>query len=246
MSRLRTPRSSPAAGTLPPTPGIVHRKAAPGRAGVQRLVTSDFEGEFPATQLHQPPVTPTTWTPEEGFAETEADDAAPRMRVVRRRTPAAPDSTDVDELEEGDDEPQPRSPTVRFVPVGGPRHVSPPPDLVDIIERVTGVHVGDTVIDRSPAVTERAEEMGAIAFTERGVVHLPSELGPMDDPAVRSATAHELVHVAQHRLHEGDVPAEDSSEGLELEAQARAQCNARSLLGRRSCRSSSARSPAVR
>ena len=80
--------------------------------------------------------------------------------------------------------------------------------------------MADVEIDRSSAVTERAGSIGAIAYTERGRVGLPGELGPIDTPTMRALVAHELTHVAQQRRHVS-APDERSDDGTAMERQAR-------------------------
>jgi hypothetical protein len=213
-------------GVMPSVPPAAHRRSWAGKREQDGdLVTSDFELQYPTAELRGPPIAPVTWTPDDGFIEEPQPEPATPMTMFRRRTPTHPGEvveSHEDELLDGGDDHDHDHPAVRFVPAEGPRRVAPPRDLVDLVEQVTGVHVGDTVIDRSPQVTERATELGAIAFTEGGTVHLPAELGDIDDPDVRGVTAHELVHVAQHRASQGGLPHEDSSEGMRLEAEARA------------------------
>ena len=214
------------AGVMPAAPPATHRKVFAGkREQSGELVSADVELRYPTADLRRPPMGPVTWTPDEGFVEEEQPEQAPPMTMFRRRTPIRPagDVTESGESDESDDElDEADHPTVRFVPAEGPRRVAPPRDLVDLVEQVTGVHVGDTIIDRSPQVSERAGELGAIAFTEGGTVHLPAELGDIDHPDVRGVTAHELVHVAQHRIAQGELPHEDSPEGRRMEGEARA------------------------
>ena len=45
--------------------------------------------------------------------------------------------------------------------------IEPAHDLVDLVERATGIRVADATIDRSPEVSVRAAAIGAAAFTER-------------------------------------------------------------------------------
>lgn len=218
------------AGVMPAAPPAPHRKSAAGRQRQSpELVTSDLTLEYPTAELKRPPVAPVTWTPDEGFVDEEPEQPRP-MTMFRRRAQVRP-VADPGELRDEDapdeelldgDVLDSAPPTVRFVPAEGRRQVAPPRDLVDLVEQVTGVHVGDAIIDRSPQVSERAAELGAIAYTEGGTVHLPAELGDIDQPEVRAVTAHELVHVAQHRLAEGELPHEESPEGHRMEGEARA------------------------
>lgn len=120
---------------------------------------------------------------------------------------------------DGEPEPTPDA-ALRYVPTTSPRHRAPRP-VVDLVHQMTGVDVADADVDRSPDTTRRATELGAIAFTDGDTVHLPAELGDLDEPRARAALAHELTHVAQHRRRRAATPAEDSEEGRRLEAEAR-------------------------
>ena len=141
-------------------------------------------------------------------------------RIIRR--PRIGDATDEEGLDEhgADDDPA-SSPSLRFIAAPGPRRVPAPRDLADLVEQHTGVSVADAEIDRSPAVSARAAELGAIVFTEHGTVHLPDELGPLDDPAVRASPPTSSSTSRQQRAR-GGAPSEDSHEGRELQQQARA------------------------
>jgi hypothetical protein len=209
----------PGPGVMPSAPPAAHRKAVAGkREQATELVASDFDLQYPTAELRRPPVAPVTWTPDEGFVEEQEAEPAASMTMFRKRSPVQP----VGGAEPTEEILEDEHPGIRFVPAEGPRRVAPPRDLVDLVEQATGIHVGDAIIDRSPQVSERAAELGAIAFTERGTVHLPAELGDIDRPEVRAAAAHELVHVAQHRIAQGELPHEDSPEGQRLEGAARA------------------------
>lgn len=164
------------------------------------------------------------------------DDAARGGAAGAHTDPVAADDTDDDpsDLPVADDEavPGPRTVTdapvtARFLPTPGRRpspwaeSVTAPSDVVAAVTAATGIDVGDAPIDRSPAVTERARAIGAVAYTEQGTVHLPAEVGPLDDPVVRAVVAHELTHVAQQRAGTTSQPGEESAAGQVLEEQAR-------------------------
>ncbi len=164
------------------------------------LTTADTTVEFePAPERERPIPSTVSWTAERGFVEERTGES----------------TTD-------DDGESAAAPQLRYVPTTEERHERPSRDLVDLVQQATGVDVGDAVIDRSPAVSDRADELGAVAFTERGTVHLPAELGDIGEPGVRGVVAHELTHVAQQRARRSEAPAEDSVDGRELEAEARA------------------------
>jgi hypothetical protein len=223
---------------------VVHRKPVVSPEGAREsspdLTGTDRTFDFPIFELERPAeeVQSLTWTPEHGFVEhveradpdDHGDSEEPsKTRVIRRRPVVGPEhgagageSDDSREFDDGIDQPGAGEPAQRFVPVPGPRKVVPPRDLVAVVQDATGVDTSGTEIDRSPMVSDRAAQLGAIAFTERATVHLPEELGSIEDPHVRSIVAHELVHVAQQRARGGDAPAESSTEGRQLEWQARA------------------------
>jgi hypothetical protein len=210
-----TPTEPHAAPEIPavlpsaPTGEPVHRAARPGPVPQRNLLTSELSVSF-----SEPPdrrldgTTAMSWTPDIGFTES-----GPKLSQVGRH--ALPE-IEHDEPEQEDVAPEPE---LRYIPVPGPRRERPPRDVIDVVERATGVAVSDAVIDRSPEATQRAAAMGAIAFTEQSTIHLPAELGEISE--LHGVVAHELTHVAQQRQH-GAVPAEDSPEGRLLEAQAQA------------------------
>lgn len=215
-----------------------HRRPAVAPAGAQRLTRAD--GPAPEWSLAAPRRTPDAATPfdlgasaDDDLGWTADDGFRSTRRVIRRRAepipiadPALLDSDTPDPAADGapDERLAPTGPEVRYLPARGRRdeRVAPPADVVVLVASATGEHVGDTVIDRSPETSVAADDMGAIAFTRHGVVHLPSELGPLDDPGVRAVVAHELTHVAQQRRLGGDVPPEDTPAGRRLEAEAQA------------------------
>jgi hypothetical protein len=209
-------------------PTVAKRTVDPLIHADEALPPIDWQPATP--RVAPPPDTPLSWTPDDGFQQAAA---AGSLRRIRRR-PGAPASeaaetaADIPPDIAPDDEPIRRGePHLRYVPTSHPRTVAderpaPPPDVVRAVAAATGVHVGDAIIDRSSTAADQAEDLGAVAFTRHGVVHLPAELGPLDDPAVRSVVAHELTHVAQHRRRDGDLPLEHTQEGRLLEAEARA------------------------
>ena len=108
----------------------------------------------------------------------------------------------------------------RPLPPGTTRLVTPPADLAAAIQNSYGVDVSATPIHRGPAATARAATLSAKAFTERGEVFLPDQLGPLTTPTARAGLAHELTHVAQQRILGADLPAEWTPAGQALEQHA--------------------------
>ncbi len=210
-------------------PEIVHRKApvAPeAREPTTPLVWSDVEVDFrPPEPLHVEPVTTISWTADDGFIEPPPTEPS-NMRLVGQRgsyddaiSTDAPDEPTAGQPEASDE----NLAVIRYVPEVGPREerTSPSADVVSAVADATGVDVGDASIVTSRDVDERAAELGAMAYTESGAVHLAGDVGPVDAPAAKAIVAHELTHVAQQRKLGGDMPAEDSDEGRALEAEAR-------------------------
>ena len=220
-----TPESEvPPAAAAPTLPEAIHRHAKTTSLAKPEtsLITSEVAIDFlppPARTTTAEQFAPISWSAKTGFSEAGSPQ---RMRLVGQHgsyeQAVGLNASDDTERAEGDTP----EPLVRYLPSAGPRRESPPRDIVDLVQRVTGVSVGDAVIDRSPGLAERAAAMGAIAFTERATVHLPAELGDIDLPSNRAVVAHELTHVAQQRALGTSPPAEDSPEGRELEAQAQA------------------------
>lgn len=138
----------------------------------------------------------------------------------RHREPPTTMSWTADGGFDGSDEPA-ATPAPRYVPTTAPRHERTPWAVAALVKDLTGVDVGDTVIDRSHETSDRAASLGAVAFTEAGTVHLPAELGDLDEPRTRAVLAHELTHAAQQRRRGGAPPDEASDEGIALEAEAR-------------------------
>ena len=182
----------PAVVVAGPRPRAVHRRPAAGRAPDRDLLTAGVHGPSPFDP--PPPRPPVVRT----AMSWSADDG-----FAGGIGPVAP-------------------PAPRFVPATAPRHERVPRSTATLVQDLTGVDVADTVIDRSPATSARAAELGAIAFTEAGTVHLPAELGELDAPVARSVLAHELAHVAQHRRRRATTPDEGSTDGRHLEAEAQA------------------------
>ena len=162
-----------------------------------------------------PAPTRIAWTAEGGFVghptEPAVDDRSdPQLRFVPTTTPR-PTHADWHGMPDLDLQPAPTA-----IIEHAPREVA------EVVRAATGVDVADTPIDRSPHVSARAARIGAIAYTEQGVVHLPADHGPLDAPTSRAVVAHELTHVAQQRRRPGPLPAEGTAEGRALEAEAQA------------------------
>ena len=77
-------------------------------------------------------------------------------------------------------------------------------------------------IHRGPEAADLASALDARAFTHRGEIYLPDSHGPLSEPPARALLAHELTHVAQQRTYGGNLPAEDTAAGQQLETHARA------------------------
>ncbi|GAA4425691.1 hypothetical protein GCM10023148_28660 [Actinokineospora soli] len=91
-----------------------------------------------------------------------------------------------------------------------------PQDIAQDVGRVTGTDLSTVPVFRGPAVDAAAQERGARAFARADAVFLPDAAGPVTTPKARALIAHELVHVAQQRVH-GRVP--DGAQGRRMEAE---------------------------
>jgi hypothetical protein len=98
--------------------------------------------------------------------------------------------------------------------------VGVPTELATRVREIHAVDVSDAVVERGPAVSVRAHQLGARAFTEAGTVHLPAEAGDLTGLAAASLLAHELTHVAQQREFGAALPGEETEAGRQLEADA--------------------------
>lgn len=101
-----------------------------------------------------------------------------------------------------------------------PTTATAPGDLAVAVRSVVGVDVSDVPVRRGPEVSAAARTLNARAFTTRGEVHLPAEVGQFDNPQARGLLAHELVHAAQQRMLGSALPDESSAEGELLEREA--------------------------
>jgi Domain of unknown function (DUF4157) len=97
-----------------------------------------------------------------------------------------------------------------------------PASVSSRVGRIHSVDVSDALVRRGPAVSARAQELGARGFTQGGVVHLPDAAGSLEDRDAAALLAHELTHVAQQRRFGSALPSPESLAGRALEAEAQA------------------------
>jgi hypothetical protein len=97
-----------------------------------------------------------------------------------------------------------------------------PDDLTVLFRQQMGVDIAPIPVHRGRAVTQRATQLGARAFTQGGEVFLPDQAGPLTERPVRALLAHELAHAVQQRVLGAAQPSPDSAEGRELEDAAHA------------------------
>jgi hypothetical protein len=162
--------------------------------------------------------------------------------VHRRSTPDVPapsavPSPEGSPSEEPSDEPLPviSGPVYRAVlddrapvppaPTGatsGPVMVPVPDELTVLFRQELGVDITPIPVHRGRAVTQRAAELGARAFTHGGEVFLPDRAGPLTERPVRALLAHELAHAVQQRVLGPAQPSPESADGRELEEAAHA------------------------
>jgi len=89
------------------------------------------------------------------------------------------------------------------------------------VEQRFGVDLSHVAVHRGALAGQEAERIRAQAFTAAGDVHLPADAGPLETGRGRTLLTHELVHAVQQRRLAPALPAERSSDGRALEAEAR-------------------------
>jgi hypothetical protein len=90
------------------------------------------------------------------------------------------------------------------------------------LEPQLGVDLSNLRVHRGEASGRMAEALDARAFTVGGEVHVPASQGSLSSGSGRALLAHELVHVAQQQRMGPNLPDEGSSQGRQLESEARA------------------------
>jgi hypothetical protein len=95
-----------------------------------------------------------------------------------------------------------------------------PAEVAAPVRANLGIAAETVTIHRGRSVTQRAEALGARAFTQQGQVFLPDEAGSLDQRDTQALLVHELVHAAQQRALGAELPTEESAAGQKLEADA--------------------------
>lgn len=106
----------------------------------------------------------------------------------------------------------------RANPAGGAMAV--PATVAGRLGHLHAVDVAGVPVRRGPAVSARAQRLGARGFTEAGVVHVPDEAGDLEAGPAAALLAHELTHAAQQRVLGAALPPPGSPEGQWLEEEA--------------------------
>jgi len=101
---------------------------------------------------------------------------------------------------------------------GSPTTITVPADIRAAVEATTGVSPATASVVRGEAVSKRARDLQADAFTHRGHVHLPGT-APLTSDHQRRLLAHELTHVVQQESGR-PLPPEHTPEGQRLEQKA--------------------------
>lgn len=113
----------------------------------------------------------------------------------------------------------PEPPPAR-APAPPPVGTSVPRATIASFERMTGIDLGFVPVNRAPRVAKTAAEAGAHAYTAGGVVHLPSEAGPLERSDNEALLVHELAHVAQQRATDSSPTVAEDDERWERQANA--------------------------
>jgi hypothetical protein len=101
---------------------------------------------------------------------------------------------------------------------GSPTTIPVPADIRAAVAATTGVSPATASVVRGEAVSKRARDLQADAFTHRGHVHLPGT-APLTSDRQRRLLAHELTHVVQQGSGR-QLPPEHTPEGRRLEQKA--------------------------
>ncbi|NKB91840.1 MAG: DUF4157 domain-containing protein [Candidatus Nanopelagicales bacterium] len=101
---------------------------------------------------------------------------------------------------------------------GSPTTITVPADIRAAVAATTGVSPATASVVRGEAVSKRARDLQADAFTHRGHVHLPGT-APLTSDRQRRLLAHELTHVVQQGSG-SQLPPEHTPEGQRLEQKA--------------------------
>jgi hypothetical protein len=193
------------AGALPATPPVVssrpaaslpvHRPAERPRVPLVRRLAGSLAPAARAIGLVRPAAIDRAIAP-----------VRPALGPVARAAPAVE---------------RPPTPGDTHPPHRAERRVEQPPPLVrSPVEQRFGADLSGVRVHRGPGSTATTRAIRAQAFTAHGDVHVPAELGPLDRGRAKALLTHELVHVVQQRGLT-PPPAEGSSRGRALEAQAR-------------------------
>ena len=104
----------------------------------------------------------------------------------------------------------------------GPGAPEPVPTAIkQAVHQRHGVDVRAVPVHRDEVAERLVALHGARALTRAGEVFLPAYHGPLDQPPAGPLLVHELTHVLQQRRLADGLPAEESTSGRHLEAEAR-------------------------
>ena len=174
-----------------------------------------------------------SWTAEGGFVSQPS-----RMRMVGQR-PAADDGR----ARRSRTATKPGTPGLRYLPAPGPRHERPRATSSTSSSRRPACASATPSSIVRPRSATAPPTWARSRSPSGGTVHLPAELGDINELQNKAIVAHELTHVAQQQARR-HVPSEDSPEGRELEARGARRCSAVSAVwsARTSCAAAQGRS----
>lgn len=143
-------------------------------------------------------------------APTRSSTSTPTVRPNQ----AAPSALSEDSSTSAQSQPDQHTPAF----AESPTTITVPADIRAAVAATTGVSPATASVVRGEAVSKKARDLQADAFTHRGQVHLPGT-APLTSDHQRLLLAHELTHVVQQGDGE-QLPPEHTPEGQRLEQKA--------------------------
>ena len=212
-----------------PSSGTSHQASTPvlADAPIQRRATATPRAGEPDTRddvLDSDEPSPASTSPP--ASSPASSPASPPTVSPNRAAPTAPAVPAAPAAPSADSPPSEQSPhsvqsqTDQPIPASSPSPttITVPADIRAAVAATTGVSPATASVVRGEAVSKRARDLQADAFTHRGQVHLPGT-APLTSDRQRRLLAHELTHVVQQENGKR-LPPEHTPEGQRLEQKA--------------------------
>ncbi|NKB92523.1 MAG: DUF4157 domain-containing protein, partial [Candidatus Nanopelagicales bacterium] len=171
-------------------------------------VTASAAPSAAQTSMSTPTVNPIQAAPSSPSSPS-TDSSASGRSEDSMQSPASVESSESEQSQP--DQPTPAS-------AGSPTTITVPADVRAAVAATTGVSPATASLVRGEAVSKRARDLQADAFTHQGHVHLPGT-APLTSDRQRRLLAHELTHVVQQGSGR-QLPPEHTPEGQRLEQKA--------------------------